>query len=364
MSAEQSNAPGGAKLDLSESQQAAISRLQTDENVIPPPIWLARQAHISNDAVERAHAASDPKAFWDEKAKGVDWIEPYSEVFRFDLPKHEWFLGGKLNAAANCIDRHVYGDRRNKAALIWVGEDGEEHTYTYSRLYREVNRFANALKRLGVGKGDRVIIYMPLVPEGDHHDARLRPDRRDPLGRLRRDGDPGAPVPDRRLPGEGDRLLGLHLPARQEDPPEADDRRGRPRPRLRRARRRPPARLERRRRAVRVRERARARLLRHPERERDPLPAGADGLGGPALHPLHVRDDGDAEGGRPHDGRLHGRRHLALEGLLPDRRAGHLLVAPRTSAGSSATRSSSTGRSPSARRSSAARACPTGRRPR
>ena len=74
MSAEQSNAPGGAKLDLSESQQAAISRLQTDENVIPPPIWLARQAYISNDAVERAHASSDPKVFWDEKAKGVDWI--------------------------------------------------------------------------------------------------------------------------------------------------------------------------------------------------------------------------------------------------------------------------------------------------
>ena len=166
MSAEQKGAPGGAELSLSESQQAAISRLATDSNVIPPPIWLARQAFVGNDAVERAHAASDPKTFWEEKAKGVDWIEPFTEVFRFDLPKHEWFVGGKLNAAANCIDRHVHGDRRNKAALIWVGEDGEEHTYTYSRLYREVNRFANALKRLGVAKGDRVIVYMPLVPEG------------------------------------------------------------------------------------------------------------------------------------------------------------------------------------------------------
>ena len=81
-------------------------------------------------------------------------------------PDHAWFLGGKLNATANCLDRHVHGDRRNKAALIWIGEDGEEHTYTYARLYREVNRFANALKRLGVGKGDRVVVYMPLVPEG------------------------------------------------------------------------------------------------------------------------------------------------------------------------------------------------------
>ncbi|MCE1230159.1 MAG: acetate--CoA ligase, partial [Firmicutes bacterium] len=72
----------------------------------------------------------------------------------------------KLNATVSCIDRHVYSDRRNKAALIWVGEDGEERTYTYNRLYREMNRFANTLKRLGVKKGDRVILYMPLTPEG------------------------------------------------------------------------------------------------------------------------------------------------------------------------------------------------------
>ncbi|KAA0252788.1 MAG: acetate--CoA ligase [Acidobacteria bacterium] len=155
-----------AGVELSESQQAAIQRLAKDENVIVPPIWLARQAVLPNDAVERAHAEMDPAGFWAEKARAVDWMEPFDEVCRFDLPRHEWFVGGKLNAAVNCIDRHVYGDRRNKAALLWVGEDGEEHAYTYNRLYREVNRFANALKRLGVGKGDRVIVYMPLCPEG------------------------------------------------------------------------------------------------------------------------------------------------------------------------------------------------------
>jgi acetyl-CoA synthetase len=154
------------ELALSESQQAAIEKLARDEVVIPPPVWLARQAYLANDVIERAEAELDPAGFWAERARLVDWIEPWHTVLRFDPPRHEWFLGGKLNAAANCLDRHVHSDRRNKAALIWLGEDGEEHTYTYNRLYREVNRFANALKRLGVERGDRIAIYMPLVPEG------------------------------------------------------------------------------------------------------------------------------------------------------------------------------------------------------
>jgi acetyl-CoA synthetase len=153
-------------LDLTEAQREAISALGRDEQVIPAPVWLAQRAHVPNDAIERQHAAQDPEGFWREKANLVDWMRPFEQVMRFEPPKHEWFVGGKLNATVNCIDRHVFSDRRLKAALIWVGEDGEEHTYTYNRLYREVNRFANALKKLGVVKGDRVIIYMPLCPEG------------------------------------------------------------------------------------------------------------------------------------------------------------------------------------------------------
>jgi len=152
--------------DLTEAQRAAISALSKDERVIQAPVWLAQQAHIPNDAIERQHAEQDPDGFWREKAKLVDWMKPFDRVSRIDPPKHEWFVGGKLNATVNCIDRHTLGDKRLKAALIWVGEDGEEHTYTYNRLYREVNRFANALKKLGVKKGDRVVIYMPLTPEG------------------------------------------------------------------------------------------------------------------------------------------------------------------------------------------------------
>ena len=154
------------KFDLTEAQRAAIDALGKDERLIPAPVWLAQQANIANDTVERAHAAQDPDGFWAEKAKLVEWMKPWDRVTHFDLPRHEWFVGGKLNATVSCIDRHVFGSRRLKAALIWVGEDGEEHTYTYNRLYREVNRFANALKKLGVKKGDRVVIYMPLTPEG------------------------------------------------------------------------------------------------------------------------------------------------------------------------------------------------------
>jgi len=153
-------------LQLSESQQAAIRALMRDEGAIPPPLHLARSAYLRNDAVERDRAQRDPDGFWAEQAESVQWIEPWTRVSDIQPPNHAWFLDGKLNASANCLDRHVHGGRRNTAALIWIGEDGEEHTYTYARLYREVNRFANALRRLGVGKGDRVVVYMPLVPEG------------------------------------------------------------------------------------------------------------------------------------------------------------------------------------------------------
>lgn len=93
-------------------------------------------------------------------------MTPWQNVCRFEPPNHAWFEGGRLNATVSCIDRHVHSDRRNRAALIWIGEDGDERTYTYARLYREVNRLANALRRLGVKKGDRVVVSMPLVPEG------------------------------------------------------------------------------------------------------------------------------------------------------------------------------------------------------
>lgn len=153
-------------IDLTAGQRAAIDALRQDKDPIQAPLWLARESHLQNDELERRLAERDPDQFWREQASLVQWDSEFTEVSRIALPKHEWFLGGTLNASVNCIDRHVTTERRLKAALIWVGEDGQEVTYTYGRLYREVGRFANALRKLGVRRGDRVIIYMPLVPEG------------------------------------------------------------------------------------------------------------------------------------------------------------------------------------------------------
>jgi len=158
--------PAAARVDLSGSHQAAIEALSQRQDDIPAPLWLARQAHLPNDEIERRSAAADPDAFWREQARRVDWIRPFDRVSEIAPPAHAWFVGGTLNAAVNCIDRHVHTERRLKAALIWVGEDGDEQTFTYGRLYREVGRFGNALRKPGRRKGHRLILHMPLGPEG------------------------------------------------------------------------------------------------------------------------------------------------------------------------------------------------------
>jgi acetyl-CoA synthetase len=110
-------------------------------------------------------ARADRLRFWEEQARSLEWIAPWSRVLEWTPPHAKWFVGGKLNVSANCTDRHLKGPRRNKAALIWEGEPGDRRTLTYWDLHREVGRAANALKTLGVKKGDRVAIYLPMVPE-------------------------------------------------------------------------------------------------------------------------------------------------------------------------------------------------------
>jgi len=108
----------------------------------------------------------DPEKFWDNIAKKLHWFSPYDKVCEWNYPYAKWFLNGKTNITYNCLDRHVLGERRNKVALIWKGErPDEERVFTYRQLLREVQRFANGLKKLGVVKGDRVCIYMPVIPE-------------------------------------------------------------------------------------------------------------------------------------------------------------------------------------------------------
>ena len=138
--------------------------LLTEERRFPPPKHFKGGA-VVEDRRPYDQAADDRLAFWESWAEELDWFEKWHTVLEWDPPHAKWFVGGKLNVSHNCLDRHLDGPRRNKAALIWEGEPGDTRVYTYWSLHREVCQFANALKGLGVGKGDRVAIYLPMIPE-------------------------------------------------------------------------------------------------------------------------------------------------------------------------------------------------------
>ena len=124
--------------------------LQEDRSFEPSDEFRAK-AHVSDPEVY-ARAAKDPEAFWAEFARELEWIQPWSQVLEWNPPHAKWFVGGRLNVSANCLDRHVRTWRRNKAAFIWEGEPGDRRTLTYFDLYRQVCQFANVLKTLGVAK--------------------------------------------------------------------------------------------------------------------------------------------------------------------------------------------------------------------
>ena len=141
-----------------------IDVLLEEHRSFEPTAEFRRQANVSDPSVYEK-AARDPEKFWAEQARELDWIKPWDKVLEWKPPHAKWFIGGKLNVAANCVDRHVNGKRAKKTALIWEGEPGDSRTLTYADLHREVQQFANVLKDLGVRKGDRVAIYLPLIPE-------------------------------------------------------------------------------------------------------------------------------------------------------------------------------------------------------
>src|ERR687883_705051 len=145
-----------------------IESVLHEERVFPPPESFSRSALIkSMEELEelRAEAQRSPEAFWGRMSEELHWFKKWDTVLEWNLPHARWFVGGKTNISYNCLDRHLQTWRRNKAAIIWEGEPGEQRTLTYAQLHREVSRFANVLKRAGVEKGDRVALYMPLVPE-------------------------------------------------------------------------------------------------------------------------------------------------------------------------------------------------------
>ncbi|MGA2065460.1 MAG: acetate--CoA ligase [Thermoguttaceae bacterium] len=152
------------------AQQASgqIVNVMKEERLFPPPREFAEKAHIRSLEQYEAmwnEAARDLEGFWGKLAGELHWFRPYKKVLEWDEPFAKWFVGGQTNISYNCLDAHLDTPRRNKAAMIWEGEPGEVRVLTYQMLHSEVCRFANALKKLGVGQGDVVSMYMPMIPE-------------------------------------------------------------------------------------------------------------------------------------------------------------------------------------------------------
>jgi acetyl-CoA synthetase len=145
-----------------------LDTVMKEDRVFAPSKEFAAKARISSMAAYEAlwkEAAADIEKFWGKLAGELHWFQPYKTVLEWDEPFARWFVGGKTNISYNCLDIHLNGPRRNKAALIWEGEPGDTRTLTYQQLHREVCKFANVLKGLGIKPGDVVSIYMPMVPE-------------------------------------------------------------------------------------------------------------------------------------------------------------------------------------------------------
>jgi acetyl-CoA synthetase len=149
---------------LTVEQRPEIEALFAERRSFPPDPGFARQANVQASIYDEAKA--DPEAFWARLARErLTWRKPFDRTLEWDLPFAKWFLGGELNVSENCVDRHVAAGLGDKVAYHWIGEPGETRTLTYADLHREVQKAANALKALGVRKGDRVAIYMPMIPE-------------------------------------------------------------------------------------------------------------------------------------------------------------------------------------------------------
>jgi acetyl-CoA synthetase len=145
-----------------------IESVLHEDRSFPPPATFAAEANISSEAQYQEmwqRAKDDPSGFWADMADNLSWFKRWDSVMEGEMPNTKWFQGGKINVSYNCLDRHLETERRNKAAIIWEGEPGDTRVLRYQDLHREVCRFANVLKKLGVECGDRVTLYMPMIPE-------------------------------------------------------------------------------------------------------------------------------------------------------------------------------------------------------
>ncbi|MEZ4580186.1 MAG: AMP-binding protein [Caldilineaceae bacterium] len=141
--------------------------VSSKSEIYNPSEAVIANANVPDYQALREEALADPLAYWDARAKEfIDWYEPYTQVLDdSNRPFFKWFTGGKVNIVHNALDRHAKSWRKNKLALLWEGEDGEQRTFSYFKLWKSVNRFANILRSMGVKKGDTVTIYMGRVPE-------------------------------------------------------------------------------------------------------------------------------------------------------------------------------------------------------
>ncbi len=147
------------------SMDEKLDSLQRTDRVVHPTSETKTHAYIQDYDMEYRKSIEDPEIFWGGVAQELEWFTPWNKVLDWKYPWAKWFVGGTCNISYNCLDRHVKTWRRNKVAVMWVGEQVEERVFTYGDLYRQVNRCANALKGLGLRKGDRVTIYLPKIPE-------------------------------------------------------------------------------------------------------------------------------------------------------------------------------------------------------
>jgi acetyl-CoA synthetase len=160
---------------MPDSNAMNITSLSHEKRVFPPTREFSKRAHIKSLSQYRDlyfESIRSPEKFWARQAKNeIVWFKPWKQVLKWKAPDAKWFVGGKLKVSFNCLDKWLGTPTANKAALIWEGEPatdgrpGEERVLTYKQLHREVCRFANVLKRNGIRKGDRIIIYLPMIPE-------------------------------------------------------------------------------------------------------------------------------------------------------------------------------------------------------
>ena len=141
-----------------------IDVLLQENRKFPPSDEFRAAAQVTSPDIYD-EAARDPEGYWAKMAGELQWIRPWDKVLDWKPPHAQWFIGGKLNVSVNCLDRHLDGPRRDAPAIIWEGEPGDERTVTYAELHAEVVKLGSALRSLGVRKGDRVAIYLPMIPE-------------------------------------------------------------------------------------------------------------------------------------------------------------------------------------------------------